>query len=282
METPWPFGILFMKRYRVITFFLVLVGALIAIYPFLWMVGTAFKTLPEANTASMKLFPEKWQWRNLPETFRAAPFGRYFFNSLLVSTSVSLSVCCTALMAGYAFARLRFPGLSLLFAIILSSMMVPFDAVFIPNFVLISRLGWYNTYAALIVPWCANAFSIFLMRQAFLGIPQDYFDAAKIDGCGHLRFLFRVGTPLVKPMVITVALFAFLGSYNALLWPLVVTADEVRRVVQVGLTAFYGDAGTRLNLLMCASTVVILPTVVLYFVAQHYFVESALGSGIKT
>ena len=270
-----------MKWGRLLLYAALVVGALAAIYPFLWMVGAAFKTLPEANTASLRIFPRAWQWHNVAETFRAAPFGRYFFNSLVVSLTVCASVCVTSLMAGYAFARLRFPGSSLLFAVTLGSMMVPFEAVFVPNFVLITRLGWYNSYPALIVPWCANAFSIFLMRQAFLSLPGDYFDAARVDGCGHLRFLVRIGAPLVKPMLVTVALFAFLGSYNALLWPLIVTADESMRVVQVGLTAFYSDAGSRLNLLMCASTVVILPTVILYFLAQRYYVESALGAGIK-
>lgn len=270
-----------MRGRRYLLYLALALGAFFTVYPFLWMVGTAFKTLSEANTASLRLFPETWQWNNLAETFRAAPFGRYFINSLVVSLTVCAAVCLTSLMAGYAFARLHFRGRGLLFALTLGSMMVPFEAVFVPNFVTITRMGWYNTHAALILPWCANAFSIFLMRQAFLGIPQDYYDAARVDGCGHLRFLFRIGIPLVKPMLVTVALFAFLGSYNALLWPLIVTADEDMRVVQVGLTAFYSDAGTRLNLLMCASAVVILPTVVLYLVAQRHYVESALGSGIK-
>lgn len=270
-----------MKARRVLLYLVLALGALAAVYPFLWMVGTAFKTLSEANTASLRLFPETWQWGNIAETFRAAPFGRYFLNSLVVSALVCVFVCLTSLMAGYAFARLRFPGRGILFAVTLCSMMVPFEAVFVPNFVLITRLGWYNSYFALIVPWCANAFSIFLMRQAFMSLPEEYYDAARVDGCGHLRFLFRIGVPLVKPMLVTVALFSFLGSYNALLWPLIVTADESMRVVQVGLTSFYSDAGTRLNLLMCASTVVILPTVVLYFLAQRHYVESALGSGIK-
>ncbi len=254
---------------------------LLMVWPFLWMLSTAFKDYASASTPSLSVWPGMFHWQNFSDTFRAAPFGRYFFNSFLVAGTVSLSVVVTSLMAGYAFARLRFPGRGLLFALVLGSMMVPFEAIFVPNFVLISRLGWYDTYAALIVPWCANAFSIFLMRQAFLSLPEDFYDAARMDGCGHLRFLFRIGAPLVRPMVITVALFAFLGSYNALLWPLVVTADGSMRVVQVGLTAFNTDAGVRINLLMCASTIVILPTVVLYFAAQRYFVESALGAGIK-
>jgi ABC-type glycerol-3-phosphate transport system permease component len=256
-------------------------GALLTTWPFLWMVGTAFKTLPEATEPSLSLLPRAWQWHNFVDTFQAAPFGRYFINSFTVAGAVTAGVIITSVLAGYAFARLEFRGKGLLFALVLGTMMIPFEVTLIPNFVLIVKLHWYNTYPALIVPWCANAFSIFLMRQAFLGLPSDYFDAAKVDGCGHLRFLLRIGAPLVKPMMATVGVFAFLGSYNSLLWPLVVTTDESMRVVQVGLTAFRGDAGVRVNLLMCASTIVILPTVALYFAAQRYLVEDSLNAGIK-
>ena len=184
-------------------------------------------------------------------------------------------------MAGYAFARLEFRGSKVLFWAVLATMMVPFEVAMVPNFVIISKLGWYDTYAALIVPWCANAFSIFLIRQAFMGIPNDFFDAARIDGCGQFRLLANVAVPLAKPMVVTVGLFAFLGSYNALVWPLVVTGTEQMRVVQVGLTVFSGAEGVRFNLLMCASAIVVLPTVALYFCAQRYFMESSLSAGIK-
>lgn len=257
------------------------IGACITTLPFLWMVMTALKTHSEAILTPLKLFPAEWQWQNFIETFHAAPFGIYFFNSFVVAFSVTGAVILTSLMAGYAFARLDFPAKNILFAVVLATMMVPFEITLIPNFALIHRLGWYNTYPALIVPWCANAFSIFLMRQAFLGLPGDFFDAAKVDGCGHLRFLIRIAAPLVKPMIVTVGLFAFLGSYNSLIWPLVVTSEDSMRVVQVGLTVFSGADGVRVNLLMCASTIVILPTVALYFGAQKYFLEGSLGSGIK-
>ncbi len=270
-----------MKVKRILLYLILAVGAFVALYPFLWMAGAALKTHSEATTATLAFWPKSPQWQNIRETFSAAPFARYFFNSFFVSLTVCFFVCLTAIMAGYAFARLHFRGRSLLFALTLSSMMVPFEVMFIPNYVLITKLGWYNTYAALIVPWCANAFSIFLMRQAFLALPNDYYDAAVVDGCGHLRFLARIAIPLVKPMLITVALFAFLGSYNALLWPLIVTSSEAMRVVQVGLTLFNSDAGLKLNLLMCASMIVIMPSLLLYFVAQRYFVESAVSAGIK-
>jgi multiple sugar transport system permease protein len=266
---------------KALLYILLSAGAVISTWPFLWMIATAFKTFPEATAPGLDLFPETWQWDNILETFRAAPFGRYFFNSFLAAGIVTISVIITAMMAGYAFARLRFRGSGILFGIVLATMMIPFEVTLIPNFVLISRFGWYNTYAALTIPWCANAFSIFLLRQAFMSLPEDFYDAARVDGCGHLRFLVRIAAPLVKPMLVTAGLFAFLASYNALLWPLVATTDKSMRVVQVGLTAFSSDAGVQVNLLMCASTIVILPTVAVYFAAQRYIRETSLSAGIK-
>jgi len=268
-------------RRGIFTYAFLAAGSVLTAFPFLWMVGTAFKTLQEAMGEPLRLFPSQWQWQNLAETFRAAPFATYFFNSFLVGAAVTSAVIVTSLMAGYAFARLDFPGKNLLFGLVLATMMIPFEVTLIPNFVMIRRLDWYNSYAALVVPWCANAFSIFLTRQAFMSLPADYFDAAKVDGCGHLRFLIRIAAPLIKPTIVTIALFAFLGSYNSLLWPLVVTSEESMRVVQVGLTVFSGAEGVRLHLLMCASAIVILPTVALYFLTQRHFLEGSLGAGIK-
>jgi ABC-type glycerol-3-phosphate transport system permease component len=256
-------------------------GGLVMAYPFAWMLATSLKPLDAALQSSFSLWPEGWHWENVRRVFEMVPFARYFFNSFLVAGSVTCGVLLTALAAGYAFARLNFRGREPLFLVVLATMMVPFEATVIPNYVLIARLGWYNGYAALIVPWCANAFSIFLMRQSFLALPHDYFDAATVDGCGHLRFLARVAVPLAKPALATIALFAFLGSYNSLLWPLLVTAGEARRVVQVGLTYFVSDSGTQVHLLMCAAAIVMVPAVALYFLAQRHFLEAAAGTGLK-
>jgi ABC-type glycerol-3-phosphate transport system permease component len=256
-------------------------AAVIAAYPFLWMLGTSLKTLPESTQTPLRLLPESPQWENYRTAFEAAPFGRYFFNTFAVAFATTAAIVVTSLLAGYAFARMRFPGRGILFAIVLATMMVPFEVTLIPNFVSVTRLGWYNSYAALIVPWCANAFSIFLVRQACLALPRDFFDAAAVDGCGHLRFVFSVVAPTLRPTLTAVALFAFLGSYNSLLWPLVVTGDDSMRVVQVGLTVFAIGEGVRTNLLMCAAAIVMLPTLVLYFIAQRVFVEGAVRAGIK-
>ena len=266
---------------RALAYGLLAGGALLTTVPFMWMIGTAFMTDGQAGSMSLNFWPLPWQWGNAIRIFEVAPFGLYFFNTFVVAGTVTASVVLTSLLAGYAFARLRFSGSRILFGLVLATMMIPFEVTLVPNFLIIRDLGWYNTYAALIVPWCANAFSIFLLRQAFLTLPKDYFDAAKIDGCGHLRFLVRVAVPLVKPALVTVALFAFLSSYNALMWPIIVTSDKEMRVVQYGLTVFWGEGGVRVNLLMCASAIVILPTVAIYFAAQRYFFESSLSAGIK-
>ncbi|MDZ4861343.1 MAG: carbohydrate ABC transporter permease [Candidatus Hydrogenedentes bacterium] len=256
-------------------------GSVVTVFPFVWMVSTSLKTSREATASSIDLIPATWRWGNFAEAFQAAPFARYFYNTFLVAGVVTGAVIVTSLLAGYALSRLHFRGRSAVFAFVLATMMVPFEVALIPNFLLIRDLGWYNTYAALIVPWCANAFSIFLVRQSFLTLPMDFFEAAKVDGCGHLRFLTWIAAPLIRPTIVTIALFSFLGSYNSLLWPIIVTNDESMRLIQYGLTVFWGEAGVQINLLMCASTIVIAPTVALYFLAQRNFLESSLNAGIK-
>lgn len=257
------------------------IGTAVMAYPFFWMAATALKSREGASLASTRIWPREWLWENFETAWDAAPFDWYFFNTFLVAGVVTFGVVATSLMAGYAFARVGFRGRGLLLALVLATMMVPFEIILIPNFVLITKLGWYNTYAALILPWCANGFSIFLVRQAFQQVPRDYFDAAVMDGASHLQMLWRIGTPLIRPTLFAVALFAFLGSYNALIWPLVVTSEEKMRMVQVGLTAFATEEGVRVPLLMCAALIVMLPTLGIYFAAQRHFRNSALGAGIK-
>jgi len=255
--------------------------ALGMVYPFAWMLGTSLKTLPESSRSGLRLLPAEPQWGNYRDALSSAPFARYFENTFFVAGVTTAAVVMTSLFAGYAFARIPFRGRGALFAVVLATMMIPFEVALIPNFITITRFDWYNSYAALIAPWCANAFSIFLVRQACRSMPRDYFDAARMDGCGHLRFLLSVVAPMIRPTLVTVALFAFLASYNSLLWPLVVTGDDSMRVVQVGLTVFAIGEGVRTNLLMCAAAVVMLPTLVLYFFTQRAFVQGAMNAGIK-
>ena len=169
-------------------------GALFSGFPFLWMVMTSLKPRSEATHLPPTLLPQHWDFQNYVAAWQSALFGRYFFNTFLVATCVVVGVLITATLAAYAFARLDFPGRNVLFALFISTLMIPFEATLIPNFIIIKNFGWYNTYLALIVPWTANVFSVFLLRQFFITMPQDLFDAAMLDGAGLFRLVSRAAT----------------------------------------------------------------------------------------
>jgi multiple sugar transport system permease protein len=257
-------------------------GILVA-FPFVWMLLTALKTLPEAQAFPPTLFPAHPQWSNFVEGLRYgtdATFPRFFLNSAIVGTSVTLGVMLTALLAGYAFGALRFPGRQALFALYMATMMIPFEVILIPNFLTINRLGWYDHYAALIVPWLANVFSVFLVSQSFRALPGDFFEAAQLDGCTHWQYLWRIGRPLVQPALATAGLFAFLASWNSLLWPLVATQSPAMRTVELGLSVFLAEGQTQFHLLMAISTLTMLPVLVVFFLAQRTFIEG-VAAGVK-
>lgn len=266
---------------KALIYLILIIGVVIVGFPFFWMVMSSLKPLDEVILFPPTIFPTKWLFSNYVEAWRSAPFARYFLNTALVASLVTVSVLVTSSLAAYAFALMDFKGRSFIFTLFLATMMVPYEVALIPNFVLIRKLGWYNTYAALIIPWSCNAFSVFLLRQFFLNIPKDLFDAAKIDGCGNFEMLWRIAIPLSTPAILTVSLFSFLGSWNALLWPLVVTSSEEMRVLQVGLAVFMREEGTQYHLLMAAATFTIVPIVLLYFFFQRRFIEGIVLSGIK-
>lgn len=256
-------------------------GAVLVIFPFIWMVLTSFKDYFEAISPQPQLFPKVWLWQNYVDAWNAAPFARYFANTLFVASASTLGMLVTSVPAAYAFARMRFPGRGLLFLAFLATMMIPSEVTLIPNYITISRLKWLDTYQALIVPFLADVFAIFLLRQFFMSVPDELHDAAKLDGCGHGRFLWFVALPLSVPALITVGLFQFLGSYNALLWPLLVTSKPHMRVLQNGLTVFRTENGTDIHLQMAASTFVTVPVILLYLLAQKRFVEGIARTGLK-
>jgi ABC-type glycerol-3-phosphate transport system permease component len=258
---------------------LILAGLLVS-FPFLWMLASSLKTLPETTRFPPTLWPREPQWGNFAEAWAAAPFGRYFLNSAFIAASVTAGVLVTALLAGYAFGALQFPGRQVLFTFYLATMMIPFEVIMIPDYLIVARLGWLDRYPAMIVPWTANVFSVFLMTQFFRGLPRDFFEAAVLDGCSHGQFLWRIAAPLAQPALATVAIFAFLGSWNALLWPILVTKSEEMRPVEVGLSVFLQEEGTDYRLLMAASTLVLLPILLVFLVAQRRFIEG-VSAGIK-
>lgn len=252
--------------------------ALAVAFPFFWMLGTSLKTLPE--TAVFWPVPAHAQWSNFATVWHDVPFGRYLLVTALASISVTIGVVGSALLAGYAFGALRWRGQKLLLGVYLATMMVPFEVILIPNYLTILRLGWTNTYAALIVPWACNVFAVFLVTQAFRALPRDYAEAAMLDGCGHLQYLWKVAAPLVAPALATAAIFAFLGSWNSLLWPLVVTDSERLRTVELGLSKFVESEANNVHLLMAGSVLTLTPVLGLFLAAQRRFIEG-LAAGIK-
>ncbi|HUT34531.1 MAG TPA: carbohydrate ABC transporter permease [Planctomycetota bacterium] len=275
-------------------------------FPFLWMVMTALKSETEARGTPTLLpsgWPTEWHWGNFARAWQEMEpsFATCFLNTFIVATLVTVGVVVTSLLAGYAFARIPFRGRRALFVVFLATMMVPFEVVLVPNFMLVTAMknalreglvgllgqGAENAartlgaFGALVVPWCANVFSIFLVTQFFRQLPQDYYDAAVLDGCGHWQFVWRIGMPMVAPALVTAGLFTFLGSWNSLLWPLVVNTPDEAPVIQVALSYMVREEREGFNLLMAASTFTILPVVFLYLIAQRRFIEGVTGTGLK-
>ena len=223
----------------------------------------------------------KLHFENYKEAFTKVPFKRYFINTLFVSFSVVFGVLVTGSLAAYAFATMRFKGRDFIFYLFISMMMVPQPVYLIPSYVLLNHMGWIDTYNALIIPWIANIFTIFLLRQQFKTIPAELFDAARIDGCGRFRTLWTLVLPLSKSVIVTSAIFGFIGSWNSFMWPLIMTDSPGLRVLQVGLSYFSQEASAQTSLLMAASTFSILPLVILFLFAQKQIIASFASSGLK-
>jgi len=270
---------------RTLMYAVLALGAVIAMLPFLWMLSTSLMALGEAING--RLLPEVPQWHNYVVAWKEANFSEYFVNSVQITLITLAGELTFSVLAAYAFARIRFPGRDIIFGILLSTMMIPAMVLVIPNFLTVTWLGrvgpikWVNNWPALTIPFMGSVFSIFLLRQFFAQIPNDLFDAAQIDGAGHWQFLWHVALPLVKAPILVITVLSFIGSWNALAWPLLVTNTPDWRPIAVGLYNFIDEAGSELNLQMAGSVITILPILILYFLTQRQFTESIARSGLK-
>jgi len=240
---------------------------------------SSFKKIPNNSIKEHKKL--RFHFENFKTAFSKVPFGLYFKNTLIVSFSVVFGVIITGSLAAYAFARMRFKGREFLFYLFISMMMIPQPVYLIPSYIVLNHLGWLDTYQALIIPWIANIFTIFLLRQQFKTIPQELFDAAAIDGCSRWGILWKIVLPLSKSVISTAAIFGFIGSWNSFMWPLVMVDNPNLRVLQVGLSYFSQDASTQTTLLMAASTFSILPLIILFLITQKQIISSFASSGLK-
>jgi len=256
--------------------------SLLFLSPFAFMVVTSLKTEEKIFTATMEWLPRPVVWSNYPEAISRFPFWLYLKNTLLVCGLTVLGTVLSSALPAYAFARLRFKGREILFFLMISTIMLPAQVTLLPTFLLFRTLGWNGTLAPLVVPaFFGNPFSIFLLRQFFMTLPQELSDAARLDGCSEAAIFWRIVLPLAKPALATVGLFAFIGAWTDFQGPLVYLHDESNYTLALGLQAFQGRHESQWNLLMAASSVLTVPLVLVFLLVQRTFVKGIVLTGLK-
>ena len=256
-------------------------AVVVAVVPFLWMLSVSFRSESDLFSHPASLLPHAWTLHGYVGVWQQLPFLRLLANTVVFA---GVTTACTLLLdslCAYALARIRFRGRTVAFVLVIATLMVPFQVTLIPVFIELYHLQWLNTYQGLIIPRATSAFGIFLLRQAFLSIPADLDEAARIDGAGHLRIYAQVILPLAKPALATVALLNFMALWNDLLWPLVVTSTPEMRTLPAGLTLFGGTHVTDHAVLLAGATISLLPLAVAFFLAQRFFVAGIATSGLK-
>ncbi len=273
------------KWWNIIVYIVLILGGIMMLIPMYWTVAASFMTRAEA--IATRWVPSELRVGNYVDAWQEAQFSIYFLNSVIITAITVSGIVLFSTLAAYAFARMEFAGKNFLFALLLGTIFVPEMVLLLPNFLIVTWLGrigpipWIDNWPALTIPFMGNVFSIFLLRQFFAQIPNDLFDAAKIDGAGHLRFLFSIVMPLSRAALMTVIIFAFIGSWNALSWPLLVTHSADWRPIAVGLTNFIDEEQQRVHLQMAGAVITMIPVLLIYFFTQKQFTEGIALSGLK-
>ena len=262
------------------TLVLVVLGLLMFV-PIIWMIAGGFKTEAEVTQTPPVLFPQVWHWDNFAYVVATSPIGMGYLNSAIYVTAIVIMQVTTSTVGGYVFAKLRFPGRNVLLIGILATLMIPPFLIQIPLYVVMVRLGWLNNYAALIVPAMFTAFGIFLMRQFILRVPNDYLESARIDGCGEFRVIAQVVFPLVRENAAALAILIFLYHWNDLFWPLLVMRQQTSYTLSQALYYLQGAYGTNYHLKLAAATLVVLPPIIVYLVAQKQIMRGVALTGVK-
>jgi ABC-type glycerol-3-phosphate transport system permease component len=279
---PWISTHSIKQKLKIIAKYLV-IGfiTLIVIIPIYWMIVTSLKVEGQIQSWPPQWFPAPISFRSYSRAFQILPLGRYFLNSLIIASAMVLSNVIFCSLAGYTFARKKFFGKNFLFALILSSMMIPMHIRLIPTYLIANWLGLTDTYAGIVLPSAVTAFGIFMMRQFFIAIPSEIEDAARIDGCTEWGVLFRVVMPLSMPAVVSLALFALVWSLEDFVWPLIITYDPLMRPIQVGVTMFLGLVVYEWGPVMAMTSIMVLPLVIIYIFAQRYFVQGLTAGAVR-
>lgn len=266
---------------RTVAYAALAVISIVMVFPVVWMVLTALKTPAEILTIPPRLFPEIPQWGNFAEAWAQGPFNRFFLNSVIVSAGTTALVIAVSTLAGFAFAKLRFGGAALLFLLVISTMMIPEQVTVIPVFVFLRELGLIDTRLGVILPMAASGFGTFMMRQFILSVPDSLIDAARLDGCSDVHILWFVVIPLVRPALAALAIFTFLGSWDAFLWPLVLLSSESQATLPLGLARFNEEYVQQPHYTMAVATISVAPVVIAFLLAQRTFIRGVTLSGLK-
>jgi len=269
------------KLKNILLYLFLTIAALSFIYPFVWMLSASLA--PAKDMDKLTLLPSYFTTENYAAVVNKIPIGRALLNSLFVSGSVTIGVLVLGSMVGYALSRMEFKGRDVIFYVIVFTMTLPFQITLIPQYIIMVKLNWIDSYWALIVPYLLNSFSIIMFRQYFKSLPQDLIDAARIDGCNELQIIFRILWPSSVPALITIGILTFMGSWNEVLWPLIVIRDEKLMTMPqlVTLFAVGGRAESQLGVKLAAATMLALPIIIAYLFFQKYFIQSMASSGLK-
>ncbi|RMD78382.1 MAG: carbohydrate ABC transporter permease [Chloroflexi bacterium] len=271
LRRPWE---------KLLAYVVLSITGFVMVFPFIYMLLSSLKPSTEVVQVPPTLWPSEIRWTNYLEVLNIVPLGTQLINTVIVTVFVVLGWVITSVLAGYAFARLEFPGRDWLFGAYLATLMVPFAVLIVPMYRLMLVFGWVDRLEALIIPWLFTAYGTFLLRQFFMSIPKDLEDAALIDGASHWGILFRIFLPLARPAIATLATFAFLYAWNSFLWPLIIISSPTRKVVTQGLVDLQALYAARVDLIMAGSTLAVLPTLIVFLFAQRYFIEGIATSGL--
>ena len=256
-------------------------GAALTVAPLLWMLSASLMPTGQANSTPPPLLPSRVTFEHYVELFSHLNLARAFANSLFVSVFGTLATLVTSSMAGYAFAKLRFPGREALFRLLLTAMLVPAQVGMLPLFLTLKRLGLVNTYGGVLVPWLASVFGIFLVRQVAQAIPDDLLNSARLDGAGEWRIYRSIVLPNLGPVLATLAVFVFMSSWNDFLWPLVILSDDRRYTLPVALASLVGEHVQDTELMMAGAVVTVLPVLALFVVLQRWYIRGVMAGSVK-
>ncbi|MGE5508383.1 MAG: carbohydrate ABC transporter permease [Chitinophagales bacterium] len=259
---------------------LLMAGMLFMVFPFLWMLATSFKQGSEIF--QINLIPKAPTWANFLHLLEETDYLKWYLNSAIVAVVTTASELFFDSMAGYALAKLKFPGRTVILFVILSTLMIPTEMLIIPWFMMFTKLRWIDTYLALMVPGLISAFGVFLMNQFMSGIPDDLLDAARIDGLNEFGIWWRVALPVVRPALAALAILVFLGNWNAFLWPVIAIESSAMRTLPVGIALFSGEAGAEWQLIMAAASLAVVPVLAVFVFFQRHIVEGIALSGMKS